>query len=143
MSPKPQNTDEIAQALKRVWHTLSGEGRHEPACQPGSITHQQFWVLGRLTHGPMRMTELAEDLGIATASVTGLIDRLEERGFAERYRDETDRRVVHVAITEEGTRVVSEGKEAFRKRFDVLVAPLTVHEREEFARLLNKIAPRP
>lgn len=141
MSSRPENTEDIAKALKRVWHALSGENRHDGVCQPGSVPHQQFWVLARLVHRPMRMTELAEDLEISTASVTGLIDRLEERGLAERLRDESDRRVVHVAVTEEGRRVVVEGKAAFRKRFDALVAPLTPEERAEFARLLNKIAP--
>ena len=51
-------------------------------------------VLDRL--GPMSAGEIAEHTGLATASVTNLIDRLESKGFVRRVRDEKDRRRVLV-----------------------------------------------
>lgn len=50
-------------------------------------------------HGPMGATELAAHLGIRTASVTLLIDRLERDGLVVRRRDHTDRRRVTVTET--------------------------------------------
>jgi predicted transcriptional regulator len=48
---------------------------------------------GQLTAG-----ELAKATGLTTASITGVIDRLEEAGFVERQRDAADRRrvVIHL-----------------------------------------------
>ncbi|PJZ68099.1 hypothetical protein CH373_17975 [Leptospira perolatii] len=46
--------------------------------------------------GPLTAGEIAEETGLATASVTGLIDRLEKLGFVERVRDAKDRRKVFV-----------------------------------------------
>src|SRR5271169_2979874 len=48
---------------------------------------------GQLTAG-----ELARATGLTTASITGVIDRLEEAGFVRRERDTKDRRrvVVHL-----------------------------------------------
>jgi DNA-binding MarR family transcriptional regulator len=48
---------------------------------------------GQLTAG-----ELARETGLTTASITGVIDRLEEAGFVRRERDTKDRRrvVVHL-----------------------------------------------
>ncbi|GAA0246087.1 MarR family transcriptional regulator [Cryptosporangium japonicum] len=42
---------------------------------------------------------IAEVTGMSTSAVTALIDRLEKRGFVERYRDASDRRKVYVRTT--------------------------------------------
>jgi DNA-binding MarR family transcriptional regulator len=46
------------------------------------------------------MTELGAELGLSSASVTALVDRLEHGGLARRVRDDADRRRVHVELTE-------------------------------------------
>jgi DNA-binding Lrp family transcriptional regulator len=50
---------------------------------------------GQLTAG-----ELAKATGLTTASITGVIDRLEEAGFVQRERDAVDRRrvVIHLNL---------------------------------------------
>ncbi len=47
-------------------------------------------------HGPMTAGRLAELTGLTTGAITGLVDRLERRGFARREPHPTDRRVVIV-----------------------------------------------
>lgn len=54
-------------------------------------------VLDRL--GPLTAGDLARHTGLATASVTSLIDRLEAKGFVRRVRDTADRRRVIVERT--------------------------------------------
>ena len=49
--------------------------------------------------GHMTAGELARATGLTTASITGVIDRLEEAGFVSRERDRHDRRRVVVTIT--------------------------------------------
>jgi DNA-binding MarR family transcriptional regulator len=57
-----------------------------------------YKVLGILERvGPLSAGEIARASGLATASVTDLIDRLEAKGFVRRARDENDRRRVVVA----------------------------------------------
>jgi DNA-binding MarR family transcriptional regulator len=46
------------------------------------------------------MTELGAELGLSSASVTALVDRLEHAALARRVRDDADRRRVHVELTE-------------------------------------------
>jgi DNA-binding MarR family transcriptional regulator len=46
--------------------------------------------------GPLSAGDLAKHSGLATASVTSLLDRLEARGFVRRVRDGEDRRRVLV-----------------------------------------------
>jgi DNA-binding MarR family transcriptional regulator len=51
--------------------------------------------------GPLTAGELARATGLTTASITGVLDRLEEGGFVRRERDAHDRRrvVVHLDPT--------------------------------------------
>jgi len=47
---------------------------------------------------PMTAGELARQTGLTTASITGVLDRLEEGGFVRRERDPKDRRRVNVNL---------------------------------------------
>lgn len=46
--------------------------------------------------------ELARESGIDAGAVTRMLDRLEAKGLVERVRSESDRRVVHLKLTEAG-----------------------------------------
>lgn len=51
--------------------------------------------------GPLSAGELSEKSGLAPASVTGLIDRLEKKGFVRRVADADDGRKVRVELRRE------------------------------------------
>ena len=51
-------------------------------------------------YGPLTARELSKRSGLAPASVTGLIDRLERKGFARRVRHPRDGRSVLIEIVE-------------------------------------------
>ena len=67
--------------------------------------------------GPLTAGDIVKRTGLAPASVSGLLDRLEHKGFVRRVRDPADRRRVIVAINRD--RVA-----AFDKLFAGLVARL-------------------
>ncbi|OUC95176.1 MarR family winged helix-turn-helix transcriptional regulator [Streptosporangium minutum] len=52
--------------------------------------------------GPLAAGEIAGHSGLTPASVSGLIDRLERKGFVRRIRDTEDRRRVIVEIRNDG-----------------------------------------
>jgi DNA-binding MarR family transcriptional regulator len=52
--------------------------------------------------------ELAEELRIRPATLTGLADRMERNGFVRRWTDPSDRRVVRIGLTEEGAALLDE-----------------------------------
>lgn len=57
-------------------------------------------AIGELTqHGPLGTAELAERLGIRSASATVLVDRLERSGHVRRVRETGDRRRVRLTET--------------------------------------------
>lgn len=87
-------------------------------------------------HGPMPMSRLADDLGVALSNATGIIGRLAERGIVDREHADADRRVVLVSLNEGGRQLVGEMEEARRGRIRRLVDELTP---EQQARLLDAV----
>jgi len=51
------------------------------------------------------MGELSKNAQVTMPSMTEMVDKLEKRGIAERYRDANDRRVVKVGLTSKGRRL--------------------------------------
>lgn len=72
-----------------------------------SMTHLQvLWILRE--HGNLSVSRLADFLDIAVPNVTGLVDRMEQRGLVERDRDRADRRLVIVRPTSSGLATADE-----------------------------------
>ena len=59
-------------------------------------------------NGEMPMSRLADVLNVSLSNASGLVDRMEERGFVERTRVPEDRRIVLVRITDAGAQVIEE-----------------------------------
>ena len=73
------------------------------------ISMAQFHIAVTLQrNGVMTMSRLADLLGVSLSNASGLIDRLEERGYVERTRVPEDRRIVMVRITSTGARLIEE-----------------------------------
>ncbi|MCJ7710040.1 MAG: MarR family transcriptional regulator [Chloroflexi bacterium] len=97
--------------------------RHWPG---GALSLVHLNVLAVLdTDGPLPMRGLAETLDVSQASATGIIDRMEQRGLVERRRDDDDRRVVRVALTDAGRN---------------LIAGMATERREHLAMMLDQLA---
>ncbi|GGH61502.1 MarR family transcriptional regulator [Comamonas phosphati] len=71
---------------------------------------------------------LAKDLGMDPASVTRALDRIEAKGLLRRERSTTDRRVVHLVLTEEGRRVAVEVPKVLAKVLNVHLAGFSHQE---------------
>jgi DNA-binding MarR family transcriptional regulator len=48
------------------------------------------------TRTPMTASQLAEETGLSTGAITGVVDRLEKAGYVKRKRDQNDRRLVFI-----------------------------------------------
>jgi DNA-binding MarR family transcriptional regulator len=91
---------------KLVRDVIDGIGRTtERAMQMNHVAADAIGVnptdmqcLQLLQHGPHTAGELARQTGLTTASMTGMIDRLERAGFVVRRRDPDDRRRVIVEL---------------------------------------------
>ena len=58
-------------------------------------------------HGRAKTSTLAGVLGVTTASVTGFADRLIAMGLITRAHSTSDRRIIYLKITPQGTRLIT------------------------------------
>ena len=78
----------------------------ERASASFDLTKQQTHALHVLTReGSRTMRDLAEILACDASNVTGLVDRLEERGLVERHSVPGDRRMRMLAVTPAGAKL--------------------------------------
>ena len=83
------------------------ESRISADLREDDLTLAQFEALvGLSKNGAVSQQELADHLLVTQGNVVGLIDRLSARGFVERRRSATDRRVNLLEITESAHRLV-------------------------------------
>jgi len=59
-------------------------------------------LLRRGERGAARVSWLAERMSVSPPNITGILDRLERRGWIARTADPRDRRVVQIVLTEAG-----------------------------------------
>ena len=111
---------------------------YEQAAGGQGLTAAQARVLDLLSHEPMPMRRIAQQVNCEPSNITGLVDRLEARGLVERRPDPADRRVKLAAPTDEGVRMARgvQGNLGFARG---AVAGLTGTERDVLRALLAKM----
>ncbi len=90
----------LIKGISQKWNKLGTEY---------NLSFPQFKMLHLLKRtGPQRVSHLAETLGLTSAAITGLTDRLLIEGYVERERAVKDRRVVFITITDKGTKLIQQ-----------------------------------
>jgi DNA-binding MarR family transcriptional regulator len=87
------------------WLMVANKQRLVASGQEFELAPQQMIALRILGGGPRKMSELAQALFCDNSNVTGIVDRLEERGLVRREAAEGDRRVKLLVLTEQGERM--------------------------------------
>lgn len=85
------------------------------------------------------MTELVEYINTPMSTATGIVDRLVKNGYVKRERSESDRRIVVLGLTEEGSQVVKKLKETMYKYLSLVVDDLTEEEKQFMTHIILKI----
>ena len=95
------------------------------------LTPPQLMTLRRVgQEGAMPMRNVAQWLACDASNVTGIVDRLEERGFLRRRPSADDRRVTMLELTDEGSSVTRRLEEQMSKPPEALTALSRKDQRE-------------
>lgn len=89
------------------------------------------------TKGRLKSSELANALSITTGGVTGITDKLEQEGFIQRIRDEGDRRVIFLNITDFGVNAYKEVRLERIKKMEKMLAALDDSDLEQLLLILK------
>jgi DNA-binding MarR family transcriptional regulator len=100
----------------------------------------QTRLLGILRDRQPTINELAGFLQLDKSSVTGLVDRAQERGLVRRVASTLDGRSVHVRITAAGRALLERETATFGEEIGVLVGDLSPSGRSRLSILASQVA---
>lgn len=89
-------------------------------------------------NGRKRMSELADSLHLTPGAVTTASDKLIENGFIARIRDEQDRRVVYLEMTDKGKKALTELQNEGRKAMKAVFSDLSEADLEFLIRTFEQ-----
>lgn len=116
---------------------LRGRDSHR---EPGVLSMAHFRALGVLAEeGAVPAGRIAAAAHVTPASITQMLDVLEAQGLVARERSAADRRVVVVALTDEGQARVSAKRDEFRRRWQTMFGDLSPVEQEAGIRVLRQL----
>jgi DNA-binding MarR family transcriptional regulator len=127
-------TFEIADALAGA---VESNLRHQFGLSIGRFS--LLMILHRYSESELTPSDLAQRAAVTRATVTGLLDGLEEDGLVERQAHSTDRRRVALKLTEAGKAFIAKLIPAYAPRLSAVANGLSEKERRQFLRLLDKI----
>lgn len=104
------------------------------------LTPPQFYVLATIGYaGGLPFGEIGEKMMVTVSNLTGIVDRLEEKGLVSRERDARDRRIVRVMLTDKGNKLYKSTIPLFEKSISQFFSPLNKLQQKELASLLRKL----
>ncbi|MGE3247274.1 MAG: MarR family winged helix-turn-helix transcriptional regulator [Beijerinckiaceae bacterium] len=106
----------------------------------GDITPVQFAALSALADAPGQgQAALASAIGYDRATIGGVIDRLETKGFVSRVADPGDRRSNILNLTKAGAAALETARPQVEAVQEKLLAPLSESERAQYRAMCRKI----
>jgi len=115
-------------------------GRIGRLLRPLDVSAAGGLVVGMLRdRGPMTPSELGERLIVTRATVTGVVDSLERRGYVRRRPSESDRRSTVVELTDSGKDVVQRVRELIHGSERAWLSALGDDELRSYIAVLHRI----
>jgi len=152
--PPPQATgaggeraDTISEAQQALGELLGAERRLRARDQQrrDKMTYAQSRALIALaesggTDADVSAGQLARAADLHPATVTAMLDLLEEEGLVVRRRSPTDRRCVLVALTPEGQALLERKRGEWRGQWEDVLADIDEADIETAARVMRRLA---
>jgi len=98
-----------------------------------------FRILGEAGDEGLMPGQISERLSFTHGNATGIVDKLEEAGLAERAPHPDDRRAILVRLTARGQELNREVGPAFDKRVTEMLSCLSSAEKSQLAAYLNRL----
>jgi len=129
---------EVVIALRRILRVAEVDSRR--VARLTGLSTSQLLVLRFIEREPgATVGQIAEALTLRQATVTALLDRLEERGLVRRHRKASDRRMVEVHLADDGKRLLDGTPRLLQHRFVERLAALETWEQTWILAALQRV----
>ncbi|HEY2765274.1 MAG TPA: MarR family transcriptional regulator [Pseudonocardiaceae bacterium] len=128
---------ELAQRIRDLM--VAGDQYRQAVAAALRVGVPEAVTLGHVYHaGQLTPTAIAERLGMTTASVTGLLDRLSASGYLTRNPNPRDRRSILVTLTDDGLLALRALSDLFAADLEAATADAGPAELASLERLLQQ-----
>ena len=135
----PDDTRKILEGISAVTRQLA-RASGGPDEGPPMTSTQRLALFETAVGGPLRLSDLAERMGITAPTASRAVDGLVELGLLERLPDPADRRAVSIDVTAPGRARVEERMALAAAALEPAVAALSGQDRARLAALLARLA---
>ena len=112
--------------------------RYQPMLKDLDLTYPQYLVLMVLWEkDEVNLSAIAEKLRLQSNTLTPLLKRLQQRGFLDRKRSESDERNIVITLTDKGKKLKDQACNVPELLSEQL--PLSAEEAKELYRILYKM----
>lgn len=129
-------------ALQNLHRAAAAVRRHleQSALREADLSWTAFAVLWTLwLHGPWESRDVAAEVGVSRATLSGVAATLERRGLLHREPGEADRRLAVFALTDAGSRLVDELVPGVNAQESAAVSCLDDAEKVALGALLHRV----
>lgn len=140
MRPMPPQPLDDATGFLLAWVAANTLRQYEEALSGLGFTAHEVGVLTLVAASPRKQARLSEQLGIFSAQMVRVVNRLEARGFVRRTPHASDRRAVTVEVTTDGMAALAEVNAASARASAEILGELSAEELQTFDALLRKLA---
>jgi DNA-binding MarR family transcriptional regulator len=135
----PTETAQILEALSLLTRELT-RASGGPDDGPAMTSTQRLALFEVAVRGAMRLSELADRMGITAPTASRAVDGLVDLGLLERRPDPDDRRAVRIDLTRPGRKRVEERTARAAAALEPIVSSLSAKDRAHLAALLTRLA---
>ncbi|MCQ4255956.1 MarR family winged helix-turn-helix transcriptional regulator [Stutzerimonas stutzeri] len=129
----------LFQAMRRLQQ--DAEVHAKRLARYGGLSPVQLMILQVLTsEGQLTASDLSRRVSLTAATLSGQIDRLEERGLLQRQRDEQDRRRQWLLLSDSGRALLQQAPALLPPEFRARFAALPQWERHALTAALLRAA---
>jgi DNA-binding MarR family transcriptional regulator len=136
--PSPDETWQILEALSALTRELT-RASGGPDDAPPMTSTQRLTLFEVAVRGPVRLSELADRMGITAPTASRAVDALVDHGLLERRPDPDDRRAVRIDLTRPGRTQVEERRARAASALEPIVSALSAKDRAQLAALLTRL----
>jgi len=105
-----------------------------------NLTSVQALILGFLNQeDQITSGELGKKTGLDSATLTGILDRIEAAGFIERKNNPDDRRSIHIHLTPKGNELSKEAINVIASANKEFLQVLTKEQRRDLFEIIKKL----
>jgi DNA-binding MarR family transcriptional regulator len=131
--------EELLVALRRIIRAIDMRSRQ--LNKQVGMTGPQLLILHKVgKQSGVMVREIAEDINLSSATVTSILDRMEDNNLVRRIRRTQDKRKVGVFLTEAGEKAFETAPMPFQEHFTNRFNSLEKWEQSQMVATLQRIA---